>query len=553
MKKKILGICLALLLPVAIHVLAGCGECEHVYDHVCDTVCNTCGEERTVSGHRYDNDCDTRCNKCNALREVGEHQYDNVCDIDCNICGAKKESVTHTYDNACDVLCNICNALREVGDHVYDNACDAFCNECEAERTVANHVTDCACDGECNICGTTLQAAPHTYAGDCDEYCNVCNEQRTVETEHNFASDCAVYCSVCAAARTAVGEHTYSSDCDAECNSCGYVRGELNHSWSAWRSNYDATCEEDGTKTRKCSVCKMDEWAVDEGTATGHYFLSSDGYQFNNDATHTKDGTESEKCYLCGYARSTRPAVGSAGHSFDGSGKCKECGLVTPALSLYMTYESFESCQKVGQAFSVSNSKSYTTGKVQTTAKTGVTYTIVSRGKLNDSNIRALKIARAASSNTTGNDTVVDVLPRSASALASKHVIEFDIMIGSGNATNIYLNGRKEKNGSAVFNQFVWYNDARKSVYIGSIEAVTDVPDDQWVTVALAIDDEAKTYAIYVEGEMAVSGLPYVKASEYYSFSECVVNCYRFTANKGTTAVEFYLDNIKLYNGDYAG
>ena len=58
---------------------------------------------------------------------------------------------------------------------------------------------------------------------------------------------------------------------------------------------------------------------------------------------------------------------------------------------------------------------------------------------------------------------------------------------------------------------------------------------------------------IYAEGQLAAAGIPYVKSDEYYSFSECVVNCYRFTANKGTTAVEFYLDNVKLYNGDYAG
>ena len=553
MKTRIFGICLLLLALVAMPIFAGCGECEHVYDHVCDTVCNTCGAERTVSGHRYDNDCDTRCNKCNALREVGEHKYTAPCDGTCDICEANREAADHVYDNACDALCNACNAMREVGDHVYDNACDAFCNECEAERTVGEHEYRYDCDSDCDICGFVREAEAHTFDSNCDTQCNVCGEKTGPAANHSYSSVCDTDCDACGEKRITESEHIYSGPCDAECNSCGYVRGNLNHSWSAWRSNYDATCVEDGTKTRKCSVCKMDEWAVDEGTATGHYFLSSDGYQFNNDATHYKDGTESEKCYLCGYARSTRPAVGSAGHSFDGSGRCKECGLVTPALGAYMTYDSFEAYQKVGQAFTVSNSKSYTAGKVQTTAKTGVTYTIVSRGKLADSNIRALKIARAASSNTTGNDTIVDVLPRSASALASKHVIEFEIMIGSGNETNIYLNGRKEKNGSAVFNQFVWYNDARKSVYIGSYEAVTGVKDDEWFKVALVIDDEAKTYTIYADGQLAAAGIPYVKSDEYYSFSECVVNCYRFTANKGTTAVEFYLDNIKLYNGDYVG
>lgn len=555
MKKLISVICFMILAAVTVLALAGCGECEHIYDHVCDTVCNKCGFERTVSGHKYDNDCDAHCNKCNGLREVGEHKYTSPCDATCDICGVKRDASEHTYDNACDELCNICNAMREVGAHVYDNACDAACNECGFERTVGEHEYGFECDSDCDICGFERTAAAHTYSGECDRTCNVCGDpERTVTEEHTYAYDCDTDCDVCGEKRVATAEHTYSGACDPDCNGCGFVRGELQHSWSAWKSRGDATCTEDGTKSRKCSVCKAEELAVDEGTATGHYFLGSTGYTFNNDATHSKDGTESKRCYLCDYAEDTRTATGTRGHCFDKDGKCKECGFVTPALGAYMTYESFEEYQKLNQSFSLNSGKGTNIGTVKAeTKKTGVSYTIVQRGYLNDSNIRALKISRAASNNESGNDTVVDISPRSASALSSKHVIEFDIMIGADNATNIYLNGRKEKNGSAVFNQFVWYNDARKSVYIGTFEAVQGVKDGEWFSVAIEIDDEAKTYTIYAEGERVPYTFDYVKASEYYSFSECVVGCYRFTANKGKNAVEFYLDNVKLYNGEYTG
>ena len=547
MKKRIFGICLLLLALVALPVFAGCGECEHVYDHVCDTVCNTCGAERTVSGHRYDNDCDDRCNKCNALREVGEHQYDNVCDIDCNICGAKKESVTHTYDNACDVLCNICNALREVGDHVYDNACDAFCNECEAERTVADHVTDCACDGECNICGTTLQAAPHTYAGDCDEYCNVCKDMRETTVQHTFTSECDTDCDVCGAIRTSNGTHTYSSDCDSRCDVCNYLRVDLKHTWGSWVSNGDATCEADGTQSRVCSVCEMEESIIDSDSAKGHSF---GGYVYNNDATHLKDGTESKYCANCGKTEGTRTASGTKGHSFDGNGRCKGCGLVAPALSAYMVYESFESMQTIGAVFGNNTDGAHSKSLVRILSPTdGVTYTIVSRGGLTDSNIRALKIARAASNKETGNDAYIDFVPQQS--LASKHVVAFDIMIGSGNKSNISFSGKTSNNGPA-FNNFFAYRSSENALYIAGQVVPADVDFDTWYSVAFVIDNSTRTYGIYLEGEHVISGIPFINQS-YDPQGEAGVDLYRISSSGGKTAVEFYLDNIKVYNGDYAG
>ncbi|MBR2460784.1 MAG: hypothetical protein IKB34_06110, partial [Clostridia bacterium] len=55
---------------------------------------------------------------------------------------------------------------------------------------------------------------------------------------------------------------------DVEQDSCA-VNG---HKWtdSSWKSNGDATCTQDGTRSRKCPVCKTEEVEPDPDTATGH-------------------------------------------------------------------------------------------------------------------------------------------------------------------------------------------------------------------------------------------------------------------------------------------
>ncbi|MBQ9116526.1 MAG: hypothetical protein IJY04_05840, partial [Clostridia bacterium] len=92
-------------------------------------------------------------------------------------------------------------------------------------------------------------------------------------------------------------------------NSC-----EVNgHKWpEKWTSNGDATCTEDGTRSRKCPVCKEQQVEPDPDTATGHFFVD---YVLDGDATCTEDGHETAKCYICEVATDTRLAVDSAlGH-----------------------------------------------------------------------------------------------------------------------------------------------------------------------------------------------------------------------------------------------
>ena len=59
---------------------------------------------------------------------------------------------------------------------------------------------------------------------------------------------------------------TYCTDCDAQI-ATGEAIPALGHSWSNWTVN-DATCTEDGSRTRSCSVCGVSESEVIP--ATGH-------------------------------------------------------------------------------------------------------------------------------------------------------------------------------------------------------------------------------------------------------------------------------------------
>ena len=120
-------------------------------------VCKFCGyeEEKTIPnpGHAYDNTCDTICNTCGHER-TPEHTYAGDCDLVCDLCGDVREaSVDHTYDNTCDTVCNICGYERAI-EHTYDDSCDEVCNVCDYERTDAHaYVSDC--DLVCDACGVT--------------------------------------------------------------------------------------------------------------------------------------------------------------------------------------------------------------------------------------------------------------------------------------------------------------------------------------------------------------------------------------------------------------
>ncbi len=94
-------------------------------------------------------------------------------------------------------------------------------------------------------------------------------------------------------------------DCDTVINP-GTVEVKLGHDFTGmYRSDNNATCDGDGTKTAKCvrygaDDCTETDTVPDVGSALGHTFLPSD-YLSNHDETCMNDGTKTAQCVRYGF------------------------------------------------------------------------------------------------------------------------------------------------------------------------------------------------------------------------------------------------------------
>ena len=231
-------------------------ECEHEYDHACDTICNLCEEERTIEHDWTTPDVDkcevqSTCSRCGATEgENKEHVYDNDCDVACNECNKTRfvqhdysiiqsDGTYHWYD------CSICE--RPDGEnkvkHIYDNDCDITCNTCEYKRTTEHSPNeddgDCTTEITCSICGvvTTPAKSVHIPNGD-DNDCST-----------------AVSCSVCNQIIIEAKNHDFSGTWEKDANDhwhvckndgCTVIDTKVNH------SSDGAATEE---KAEKCPIC----------------------------------------------------------------------------------------------------------------------------------------------------------------------------------------------------------------------------------------------------------------------------------------------------------
>jgi hypothetical protein len=255
-------------------------------------------------------------------------------------------------------------------------------------------------------------------------------------------------------------------------------------------------------------------------------------------------------------------AVGSAGHNFGTNDitkvykglSCKECGWKEPSLQntdIY-AYESFEPFRD-GYAFKGIKFNQYSKLRLEVwTQKKGVNYTVAGVDRGDNTNIRALKVEREAVSEEANNDAIVDLVLTekwSGSGFPTDMSWEFDLMIGEGNRSDIYLSSRKETEERVYYNIFLWYCAETEQILLGDTVVAENITAGEWHNVALVIDDEAKTYDVYIDGETVFRDVGYLN-SEYPTAGECGAEFYRITAMKGTEAVEFYLDNVKLCNSE---
>ena len=300
-----------------------------------NATCTTDGTKTAV--------CENGCNTTDTVVIEGSagHSYAKEFTVD--------TEATCTTDGSKSRHCAECDAVTDVTvikatghTPVIDEAVKATCTT--AGKTEGAH---CGVCGETIVAQETVEANGHSYG----DWTTVKAATCTITgLEKQTCADCghAVYRAVAAAG------HTYEwqfidGDCTTGgtkfevCTECDEVRNitvvpAAGHSFGEYVSDGNATCTEDGTKTRTCP-CGATETVTDKGSATGHAFTK---YVDNGDATCMKAGTATAVCdNKCG-ATDTK-STAKADHDFvtikaanatcteDGHTAgvyCSECGTV---------------------------------------------------------------------------------------------------------------------------------------------------------------------------------------------------------------------------------
>ena len=108
----------------------------------------------------------------------------------------------------------------------------------------------------------------------------------------------------------------------------------LDHSFTNYVSDDNATCTEDGTETASCDYgCGETDTRTKAGSATGVHLFTE--YYYNNDATCTGNGTETASCdYGCGETDTRTKQNSARGHKWDTgtvtkSPSCGASGVMT--------------------------------------------------------------------------------------------------------------------------------------------------------------------------------------------------------------------------------
>ena len=126
---------------------------------------------------------------------------------------------------------------------------------------------------------------------------------------------------------TSACNHTWiNATCTAPmtCSECNITIGEkLEHTYTDYVSNNDATCTEDGTKTGTC-VCGKKDTVADEDSALGH----SEETVAGKAATCTENGlSDGKKCSVCGITTLAQSVLPAKGHEDDDNNNaCDVCG-----------------------------------------------------------------------------------------------------------------------------------------------------------------------------------------------------------------------------------
>lgn len=276
------------------------------------TVPATCGDPG-YTGDTYCLDCNTKIATGTATNATGQHSGGTAT--------CKEKAVCTTCGTAYGDFAK-CEYTEEIAAAKYLKAA-ATCKD----KAVYYK--------SCKVCGG-VGTETFTY-GEVD----AANHTGGTEIRDAVAANCSnpgytgdTYCLGCNA-KLATGTATEKNDnhsggtatCKekAVCTICGDPYGDFaKHSYTEYKSNNDATCEKDGTKTATCAYgCGTTDTAADVGSAKGHDFKT---YTSDKNATCKADGTKTAKCENCDKTNTVADEGSKADHSYGDDNFCDWCG-----------------------------------------------------------------------------------------------------------------------------------------------------------------------------------------------------------------------------------
>lgn len=192
---------------------------------------------------------DIVCKECGAVVTKGIPLVENLLNHGNNreLRNAKDATCTENGYTG-DTYCNDCGWLVFLGKNIEAPGHD-YKNVAEVPATCVTKGT--AATQQCKRCDYIVPA--QSLPIDPNNHANIVKDVAVAPTCTETGLTEGSHCSVCN--KILVAQKTVSA---------------LNHSFTNYISNDDATCTEDGTKTAKCDRCDVTDTQSDEGSAKGH-------------------------------------------------------------------------------------------------------------------------------------------------------------------------------------------------------------------------------------------------------------------------------------------
>lgn len=290
-----------------------------------DAICSSCliyyegSEEQWNELYPYDTRAEIIFNHTHSFttEQIGCRYYKTCSGCDVQVFDYDEHDwyYDHSTEDATYYSCYNCPhekvEPKEANEHVWENISSGNRQNCEEPET-----SYFRCELSCGKYKTeTLEPTKHnwfldemlgnSYIEDCTQggelhyYCYGCSEEKIVTVEpkeHDWYIDEMM---------SALYDCTQGGELYYNCHNCQNFKTEIvepKEHTIYWKSNNDATCTKDGTKSSYCSECTISDWkpietVTDEGSALGHDH--SGEWTVLLPATCTDRGVQIKNCQRC--------------------------------------------------------------------------------------------------------------------------------------------------------------------------------------------------------------------------------------------------------------